>query len=91
MTNPLANWFQRFRARRSSIAMAVAYFEKTRMLKADRRLSKVIAAEDGGYIVRVCYGHTSSIRRTWITVNVSKSTIKEVSLNSVRHYGESQN
>jgi hypothetical protein len=88
MINPLAKWFGRLRHRRAAISMAVMYFEKTKMLKAHRRISKVIAEEDGGYIVRVCFGHTKPRRRAWITVNVPKSTIKEVSFNSVRQYGE---
>jgi hypothetical protein len=88
MENPLVDWFRSFRSRRAAIKMAVVYFEKTKMLKAHRRNSKVIAEEDGGYTVRVCYGHTKLPRRAWIIVNVPKSTIKEVSFNSVRQYGE---
>lgn len=90
MRNPLADWLQRIRVRRSAIRMAVEYFEKTNGLTAHRRNSKVIAEEDGDQIVRVCYGHIRPSRRTWITVNVPKSTIKEVSFNSVRQYGELQ-
>jgi hypothetical protein len=90
MKNPFAGWIQRFRSRRSAITMAVEFFEKTKMRRAHRKNSKVIAEEDGGYIVRVCYGDTRVPRRAWITVNVPKSTIKEISFNSVRRYGELQ-
>lgn len=88
MVNPLAKWFGRLRQRRSATSMAVEYFEKTKMLKAHKRISKVIAEDDGGYIVRVCFGHTKPPGRARITVNVPKSTIKEVPFNSVRQYGE---
>jgi hypothetical protein len=50
MKNPLVDWFLRFRDRRAAIKMAVTYFEKTKMLKAHSRISKVIAEEDGGSI-----------------------------------------
>ena len=84
----LVDWFRRFRDRRAAIKLAVTYFEKTKMLTAHPRISKVIADEDGDYIVRVCYGHKKPPHRAWINVNVPKSTIKEVSFGSVRQYGE---
>jgi hypothetical protein len=88
MKYPLVDWFRRFRDRRAAIKMAVMYFEKTKILKAHSRISKVIAEEDGGYIVRVCYGHKKPPHRAWFNVNVPKSTIEEVSFGSVRQYGE---
>ena len=90
MNNPLRNLLRRFRDQRAAIDTAATYFEKTKMLTAHRITTKVVAEDDGGYVVRICYGHTKPLLQAWIIVNILKSTIKELSFHSVRQYGERQ-
>ena len=50
-------------------------------------MARVIADDDQGYVVRLCYGDTIPPRRAYLRVD-SEGNISEMELAEVRKYGE---
>lgn len=52
-----------------------------------RSWARVIAAVDGGFVLRLCYGHTKPPRRAYFRID-GDGNVSEMEFAEVRKYGE---
>jgi hypothetical protein len=66
---------------------ATKYFETTTGNQAHSSMSRVIAEEADGFIIRVCYGATIPPQRVWYRID-GEGTLSELTFEEAKQFGE---